>query len=231
MPAQPLGVTARGAMLTLGEGGFGHEGAETCVVGLAGELDQLLLRHPEVVARRPQLVAHRPKSALDLGPGHEAEHRLGPMKLLRWIPVATLVVSGCGSGPIDGCVEVREPEDPASDRHLVQAEGFRYRTTPPTSGPHVAGPTPSGTLDGPVAEPVQVRILEAGGVMVQYSPAIDPDALEPIAGTDTVVAPGVDLPAPVVATAWTWKLTCDRVDIDRLQSFAADRRGAAPGLD
>ena len=154
------------------------------------------------------------------------------MRPLCWLLAAVALVAGCGSDTASGCIELREPEDPASDRHVLTDGTFDYQTSPPTSGAHIAGPTPSGVLAAAVAAPIQVRLLEAGGVMIQYDPSVvDPTALERFGDEVTVVAPGIDLPEAVVATAWTWKLSCSEADLDRIERFARERRGDAPGLD
>ena len=81
---------------------------------------------------------------------------------------------------------------------------------------------------------MQVTILERGGAIVQYQPSIDEAglaALETLAGTGTVIAPGANLPAPVIATAWTWKLSCGQVDLDALAEFTRTRVLDSPGRD
>ena len=80
--------------------------------------------------------------------------------------------------------------------------------------------------------PVQVRILEQGHALVQYDPGeIDADTVVGLADVGAVVAPGTDLPGPVVVTAWTWKLTCDDVDAERITRFIENRTNDAPGGD
>ena len=154
------------------------------------------------------------------------------MRPLRWILAAVVLVTGCGSSDTSSCIELREPEDQASGLHVLTDEAFEYQTYPPTSGAHIAGPTPAGVFDTTVALPIQVRLLEAGGVMIQYDPAaIDPASLHGLADDLTVVAPGADLPDPVVVTAWTWKLSCSEVDFERIERFSLERRDDAPGLD
>lgn len=229
--AQSIGMAGRFSMFLLGDGCFRHQGAESCVVSLVGELDQLFLGDAEIVTRRPEPFAHTPKPALDLGPRHDAEHRLATMRSLRWILAAVLLLAGCGSDLDAGCTELREPEDPTSGQHVLPDGQFDYLTHPPTSGAHVAGPTPSGISTEPLPLALQVRLLEAGGVMVQYDPSVDASELMVLAGKRTVIAPGDDLPAPVIATAWTWKLSCAGIDVEQIERFAAARRTAAPGLD
>lgn len=157
------------------------------------------------------------------------------MRLLGGLAIAVAVIAtACGDSAGSSCVEIREPQDPLSIQHVLDPEGVVYRTDPPTSGPHLSGPSVSGVIDSPILPAAQVRVLEGGGVVVQYSAA---DALEPLRGlldTEEVpiaIAPADALPGPVVATAWTWKLICETPDIDRILEFAVERVADAPGTD
>jgi len=146
-----------------------------------------------------------------------------------------LVASACGdTSATGGCVEIREPEDPASLQHVLDPDRVVFQTDPPTSGPHLSGPPVSGRFDAPITAAAQVRALEDGRVVVQYTDAAvgaELAALTDDPDVEFVVAPATTLPAPVVATAWTWKLTCSAVDLDRLRAFGAARVGDAPGID
>ncbi|MEO0492883.1 MAG: DUF3105 domain-containing protein [Actinomycetota bacterium] len=158
------------------------------------------------------------------------------MRLAAWCCALSLFVVACGGDDAaSACVELREPEDQASGRHVLSEGAVEYQTDPPTSGPHIAGPTPEGVLDVSIAPEIQVRLLEAGGVMVQYDATVEPAELEPLttlASAALVIAPAAgDLPDRIVATAWTWKLSCGVVDVDRVRSFATERSPDAPGLD
>jgi hypothetical protein len=141
----------------------------------------------------------------------------------------------CGGGGSAGCVELREAEDQQSGLHVLSEEGIVYLTDPPTSGPHASGASPTGVLESPLSPPVQVRVLEGSGIVVQYDQRLNDDeiaALSGIASDIIVVAPAAaDLEAPVVATAWTWKLSCGAVDLARLERFAEQRRVDSPGFD
>lgn len=145
----------------------------------------------------------------------------------------TLLLTACGDDGSAGCTELREPEDPASIQHVTGLGTFEYLSHPPTSGPHVSGASPAGVLEAPLAEPVQVRILEEGAVLVQFeSGALAAGQAQEFVARGAVVAPGEDLPAAVVATAWTWKLTCGELDVARVEQFIAERTAvAAPGAD
>ena len=158
------------------------------------------------------------------------------MRLVAWASALSLLVVACGGDDAAAtCVELREPEDQASGRHVLSEGTVEYQTEPPTSGPHIAGPTPAGVLDASVPREIQVRLLESGGVMVQYDSSVAGAELEQLrsVGSPTiVVAPAAsELPARIVATAWTWKLSCSTVDLRTLEDFAAQRPADAPGLD
>ena len=124
------------------------------------------------------------------------------------------------SGP---CGKVRsERLDPQSGRHVLPGSAEpEYQTDPPTSGAHRPGEHPTGVLPDPVERPVQVALLEAGHVIIQYKDLEKPDfdRVTALATEHVTVAPGADLPAKVVATAWQVKLLCPQVDVAALQSF------------
>ena len=157
----------------------------------------------------------------------------------RWGVAASAVIAmrlaGCGSddGPESACgPTTREALDPAYLVHVVGAEeGVDYLSDPPTSGPHQPAPAVEGVADAPLTRPVQVGVLERGDVLVQHDPDLDAGQraeLEDLAGDGVVVAPNPDLPAPIVATAWLYKQTCDEVDADALRELIDARVGKGP---
>lgn len=84
-------------------------------------------------------------------------------------------------------------------------------------------PTPRGVVSDPLERPVQVAVLEQGGVLIQYRVPGSGKALAALADdASVVIAPNPDLPAAVVATAWAVKLTCTRVDVVALRTFITD---------
>lgn len=155
-----------------------------------------------------------------------------PPSLGRTVAATALLAAACG-GSADGASgcgpAVREALDPQSGIHLLDGDDISYLTDPPTSGPHVSTLPPAGAQTGPVPRPVQVAVLEGGGVMVQYG-ALDSSGrteLETLATAFVVVAPAEDLDdGEVVATAWLQKLECSEVDVEALTVFIADRQGA-----
>jgi hypothetical protein len=165
-----------------------------------------------------------------------------PLVARRVVVGAVLVLgaAGCGDSgtealPDAGCgPDQQERIDPASANHVLGgAAEPEYLTDPPTSGPHAPAPARDGVLPAPLPRPEQVGHLEAGGVLLQHGslPEDDLVALEALAGPRTVVAPNDDLPAPVVATAWTRKMLCASVDVEALAEFAASHVGQGPGTD
>jgi hypothetical protein len=139
------------------------------------------------------------------------------------------VLSGCsGSDAAGPCRQpVREELDPGHLVHVIDPTTARFKTNPPTSGPHIGAGAPTGAVDQPILGAVQTAILERGDVLIQYRD-LDADAVEQVrsmAGDHTVIAPNPDLPAPVIATAWTYKLTCDAVDTNALGKFVRQHAG------
>ena len=74
-------------------------------------------------------------------------------------------------------------------------------------------------------------MLENGAVLLQYKDLSDRQRseLERLAGGEVTVAPNPDLPAAVVATAWTAKLSCAGVDRAALQEFTQTFAGKGAG--
>jgi hypothetical protein len=152
------------------------------------------------------------------------------------LTLSAVILSACSTdGSSGSCVELREPQDPQSGLHVIDPEGLTYTTDPPTSGPHAGGPAASGVFDEPLLAAVQVRVLESGGAMIQYDDTVSPTAIDEltslVSGAVALAPTDSNLPSPIVATAWTWKLTCDVVDLDRIEAFIIDRPQDAPGVD
>lgn len=86
----------------------------------------------------------------------------------------------------------------------------------------------SGVVDEPITRPIHVGNLERGDVLVQHGPDVPAEDLADLGREGVVIAPNPDLPATVVATAWTCKRTCDAVDTAALQEFIEERAGKGP---
>lgn len=146
--------------------------------------------------------------------------------------------SSTALGSDEGCGTIVEEQlDPQSSRHLLPgAAAPAYLSDPPTSGAHRSGAAPgSGVLLEPIDPPTQVQILESGRVLIQFaSGQVTPEELEQLealaaANDRFVVAPHDSLPAPVVATAWAYKMLCEDVDPEALADFAGSLTTQAPG--
>jgi Protein of unknown function (DUF3105) len=153
------------------------------------------------------------------------------------VALAATLTPGCATsnGSAACGPAVQTPLDQLSTVHLLPgAPEPQYRTNPPTSGAHrVGGILPHGPVDTPISRPIQVRLLEVGSVLVQYRTDVAraADALSPLAigNLRVTVAPNLTLPAPVVATAWTWMLSCRAVALPALRQFIAAHAGHGPG--
>jgi hypothetical protein len=147
--------------------------------------------------------------------------------------VLALAAVSCRRSDASACGQiVREPLDSRSTQHLFpDTPDPSFLTNPPTSGPHRPGLHPSGVLHDPIGPGVQVSMLEGGGVLIQYNNVTDAQRarLERLAGGPVTVAPNATLPAKIVATAWTAKLTCNDVDSDALENFARQYVGKGAG--
>lgn len=190
------------------EGCLRHQRAESGVVGLLVQLEQLLFGDGQLLTEARQLAPHALQSSLDehrchLGSvrGHRRHQDLGRpretdevscQRIISAVPaiagVAVLLLcggllSGCGG---DGRADparcgpiVVEQIDP-NEAHLIGgAAEPDYLTDPPTSGPHIAGLVTKGRVDRPLTDIEQVSTLETGAVIIQYDDsAVGGDARE-----------------------------------------------------
>jgi hypothetical protein len=160
--------------------------------------------------------------------------RLPPIVAIAVVAAAPLLAA-CGGGSDGACGGItREAIDPGFLQHVLGDEGVAYSTDPPTSGPHQPAPAVDPVRDEPLSKPLQVGILEGGGVLLQHRPDLPADQLaelEALAGDDVVVAPNPDLDDPVVATAWLFKRSCGEVDAEALREFVDERRGKGPDAE
>jgi hypothetical protein len=174
--------------------------------------------------------------------------RRHPLRLLAAAALAALLTLACshsgpGSGlatvPTAGCAPaINERLDPRSTIHLfASAKEPVYLTDPPTSGPHLPGLPYRGVLTAAIPRPSQVAMLESGFILLQYRdlPADETETLAHLADNLVTVAPPAGpLPAPVVATAWTWKLECASLApaaVTAVRAFVTAHRGVGFGDD
>lgn len=156
------------------------------------------------------------------------------LSLLVAATLLTVCAPGCGSshsacGPV-----VHDALDVSSGVHILPgAPTPSYLVDPPTSGAHQPGPNIPGPVREPIAEQVQIGVLEEGRVIVQYTDLEQADVkrLEALNSDDVLVAPAASLPddTKVAATAWVTHQNCSAVDIDALETFAKHFAGKGPG--
>ena len=252
VPVHGIGMALGVLVLAVGQWGLGHQRAQAGIVGGLGQMTELLVGHGQLLAKLLEARADLGEASLDEGPGHRpqctpdrgipriCDHAPMPWSCTPWrralAVAATLVTTvGCGGGSSsDGpCGPItREALDPAYLRHVLgDADDVEYTSDPPTSGPHQPAPPVEGVVEEPIRRPVQVGILERGDVLIQHEPDLDADTVQQLgelAGPRVVVAPNPDLPAPIVATGWIFKRTCDAVDRDALREFVEERVGKGP---
>ena len=236
------------AVLSLGERGLRHE----CTQTASSASSASWISCSSVTARSsrgPKLLADGAEAALDLGLRHASIIRRRPRvavsgdfwgTMCRCVSSPGPVPSRCLSSGAVATMPLRPASSCANPRIRHQAarprRGHGRVPDQPTDkrAPH-RRPHARGVLDAGVPPEIQVRVLESGGVMVQYDDTVvgaELEQLRSIGSPSIVVAPAASpLPARIVATAWTWKLSCSAVDLRTLEAFAAERPADAPGLD
>ncbi len=234
-----LGVPRGLPMIALGDGRLRDQGAETRLVGLFGEVEELLVGDVQFPPQLAEPGRHLGEAPLDERPGHGSSvGQTGRVQrgVIVLVLVLAVLAAGCGSSSSTASCDpiIREELDPASSVHVLPtAADVDYASDPPTSGPHQPTPRIEGRQDEPLLRPVQVGIVEDGGILLQFDPDAFPDPTEfdAIANDPVVVAPNPDLDDPIVLTAWTAKQTCGVLDAVAVQAFVDDRAGQAPGSD
>ena len=145
------------------------------------------------------------------------------------VAVLLLVLTGCSSGdPLAAadCDPLERPQLQEGSHLLGDNEPpVPYSSSPPTSGWHSSGrPLDPGTYLDEVSEPQQVRVVEQGGVVVTYDPALPDDEVEayqrlPEQVDGVVVSPYADASAPVTLTAWGLLQRCVSVTAAEVDAF------------
>lgn len=127
-----------------------------------------------------------------------------------------------------GCDTPRQERlDPSSSLHLLGNTESKWETDPPTSGPHYPVPPKGGNFDYTLSNLEQVAFLESGGVIIQYIPNaknFNRKQLSSLANDYVIVSPNQTLGSFIVATAWTWKLSCKEYRFDELEKFISEYR-------
>jgi len=144
-------------------------------------------------------------------------------------PLCAILITASACSRETGCdLPRQEPLSSSSSLHLLGNAEVAWETTPPTSGPHYPVPPKGGDYDYTLSNLEQVSFLESGGVVIQYLPSIndiDQQKLASFASDSVIVSPNEKLESPLVATAWTWKLSCKNYEFEALEKFIVDHQG------
>ena len=124
-------------------------------------------------------------------------------------------------------VEV-EDLDPLSSQHVVPGAEITFLADPPTSGPHLGVPPPSGVIDGPFDLALQVTALESGAVIIHHDGTADLDDLTDLAGDDVLITQSSSLDQPIELTAWQTRQRCDAPDRAAVLAFIRNHAGRTP---
>jgi hypothetical protein len=131
---------------------------------------------------------------------------------------------------------------PAQSRDHVQGlpKGFKYNSSPPTSGPHHPQPAPFDVYEEPVEQFRLVHNLEHGGVVIQYGRRVPEQTVNQIVEwyrddpNGIVIAPLPSLGNTIALAAWTAEVDasggaeargegilakCERFDEEAFDSF------------
>ena len=128
-----------------------------------------------------------------------------------------------------GCDTPRqEALSACSSLHLLGNTEAIWETNPPTSGPHYPVPPRGGNYDYTLSNLEQVAFLESGGVIIQFLPNnknVNLQQLRSFANQSVIVSPNQTLESSLVATAWTWKLSCEEYLPENLNEFVFKYQG------
>jgi hypothetical protein len=109
--------------------------------------------------------------------------------------------------------------------HVASLDALpRYAQSPPVGGDHFFAWQNCGVYDQPVLDAAAVHSLEHGAVWITYAPSLGSDQvalLDDLADghSHVLVSPRVDLPAPIVASAWGKQMQARIASDSRLASF------------
>ena len=146
--------------------------------------------------------------------------------------VLLLAGSGCGGEGEDTAQQQQETPETAPEG----VEGFQslgrehmdgvitYSLAPPVGGAHSPLWQNCGFYERRVRDEYAVHSMEHGAVWITYAPDLpqeQKDALRELASGQPYVlaSPYPELPAPVVALAWGYRLLLEGTDDPRLQQF------------
>lgn len=132
-----------------------------------------------------------------------------------------------------GCTTRKLPDQGAGHTETLPA-GFKYNSTPATSGPHHPQWAVWNLYESPLDEINVVHNLEHGGMVVQYGDGVPEGTAAKLAEwyrddpNGVLVAPRPSLGDRIALTAWTQLAMCPRFDEDALNEFRDAYRGQGP---
>jgi len=123
---------------------------------------------------------------------------------------------------------------------LSDALPIPYNSNPPTSGWHVGSMiAPWGIQAAPVDDRVSVHNIEHGGIIIHYKQSLDAASVTLLTALTgelqrrnqciiLVPRPDDQMDAPVVLTAWTYKLSLQNIDTAVITAFFEALVGHGP---
>ncbi len=150
-------------------------------------------------------------------------------KIYLILPLCVILITTSACSSENGCdLPRQEPLSSSSSLHLLGNTEVVWETNPPTSGPHYPIPPKGGDYDYALSNLEQVSFLESGGVIIQYLPdvnGINHQKLTSFASDSVIISPNETVESLLVATAWTWKLSCKEYEFESLAKFVAEHQG------
>jgi len=110
---------------------------------------------------------------------------------------------------------------------VIGAHHPPYNSVPPTSGPHVPQTVAPGVYTQPLAEEIQVHVLEHGHVLIQYGAGLPPGQLSELRTVarrhprDVVLAPYPPIDRGVALTSWGRVARLTTADERQIEAFIA----------
>lgn len=124
------------------------------------------------------------------------------------------------------------------NQHVPESTSPRYRTDPPTSGPHYDDPAPPGFYENPPRPGAVVHSLEHGNIVIYFDPGRVParqvEELKQLAPRyqgfwdGVLVIPRRDPKLAVILTAWRHWLRLPKYDQKAVDAFIDAYRGRGP---
>jgi hypothetical protein len=161
----------------------------------------------------------------------------GPKKSAAVVPIPARKITDFNAAiKASGCTYKNWPSEGRTHLPSDTSTYTKYKTNPPTSGPHrpVAAEDGVYAYNNPPATENAVHALEHGRIDIQYSPKASKliqDQLQTFVNEKNKGVPGyhellfknqTDMPFVVAATAWTQSLTCKTMNdqvFDALRAF------------